>query len=216
MGFEEEKRLAAHASAQLVRDGMRVGLGTGSSVAFLLHELARLAPRAHYVATSPRTHLAATELGIVVEPFDTFDHLDLAIDGADQIAEDGWIIKGGGGAHVREKIVAACAERFVVIADSSKLVSTLHAPVPLELLAFGLEATRRHLGQTTLRDAPLSPDGGVICDYYGEIEDPSTLASWLSSVPGVVGRGLFAPSLVSEVLVGVGDHVRSITSGGVS
>ena len=112
---------------------MRVGLGTGTTVAYLLEAVARRKPRAVFVASSPRTEVAAQSLGLRVQSFDDVDRLDLAIDGADQIAPDGWLIKGGGGAHTREKIVAASAERFVVIADATKLVSALHAPVPLEL-----------------------------------------------------------------------------------
>ncbi len=129
-----------------------MGLGTGTTVAFLLEAIARRGVRARYVATSPETASAARSLGITVETFDDLDELDLAIDGADQIAPDGWLIKGRGGAHLREKIVAAAATRFVVIADSSKPVTTLHAPVPLELRPFGLRATLRELGAVTLRD----------------------------------------------------------------
>ncbi|MGA2970047.1 MAG: ribose 5-phosphate isomerase A, partial [Acidimicrobiales bacterium] len=135
MNVEEEKQLAAHAAADMVETGMRVGLGTGSTVAYLLVELARRNLKAVHVATSPRTAEAARALGILVEPFNVLDRLDLCIDGADQIATSGWLIKGGGGAQTREKIVAASAERFIVIADSTKLVDQLHPPVPLELLA---------------------------------------------------------------------------------
>jgi ribose 5-phosphate isomerase A len=202
MGVEEEKQLAATAAAQLVEAGMRVGLGTGSTVAYLLPELARRKVPAVYVATSPQTEQAARALGLALQPFDRVNQLDLAIDGADQICADGWLIKGGGGAHTREKIVAACADRFVVIADSSKLVDTLHEPVPLELLA------------TTLRDVTLSPDGGLIADYHGDIGDPEQLARWLADTPGVLGHGLFNPQLVSDVLVGVGGTVQRSPSGG--
>jgi ribose 5-phosphate isomerase A len=214
MNVEEEKQLAAAAAAEMVETGMRVGLGTGSTVAYLLVELARRNLKAVHVATSPRTADAARALGIVVEPFNVLDRLDLCIDGADQISPNGWLIKGGGGAQTREKVVAASANRFIVIADSTKLVDHLHAPVPLELLAFGLESTLRLLGNTTLRDAEHSPDGGVICDYHGDVSDPATLAQWLSSTPGVIGHGLFAPGLVSEVLVGTGNTVQRSTSGG--
>ena len=119
---EDEKRLAAEASAELVEDGMTVGLGTGSTVAYLLPALARRELDLRCVATSPRTEKAATALGLAVEPFDTIDRFDMTIDGADQIAPDGWLVKGGGAAHTREKLVAAAADRFVVIADSSKPV----------------------------------------------------------------------------------------------
>ena len=111
------------------------------------------------------------ELDISVEPF-TFDRLDLAIDGADQINPEGWLVKGGGAAHTREKLVAASAQRFVVIADSTKAVVELHAPVPLELLAFGIESTLERLGDVRIRGVPPSPDGGVIADFFGPFADP--------------------------------------------
>jgi ribose 5-phosphate isomerase A len=211
MDVEEEKRLAAIAAAELVKDGMHVGLGTGSTVAYLLPELARLAPDALYVATSPNTEELARALGLNIKPFDTLARLDLAIDGADQIAADGWLVKGGGGAHTREKIVANCADHFVVIADSTKLVDHLHGPVPVELLTFGLNATLRHLEPTVLRGVTLSPDGGLIGDYQGDASQPAALARWFEATPGVVGHGLFAPDLVSQVLVGRGNDVQRTT-----
>jgi ribose 5-phosphate isomerase A len=213
---DTEKRLAASAASELVRDGMRVGLGTGTTVDHLLGAIAQRAPRAVYVATSPRTELAARKLGLHVEGFDEIERLDLAIDGADQIAPDGWLIKGGGGAHTREKIVAAAAERFVVIADATKLVDVLKGPVPLELSAFGLAATLAHLAECRVRDWPLSPDGGVIADYVGSVAVPQKLAEFLSATPGVIAHGLFSPTLVSEILVGVGDRVQRTIIGGTS
>ena len=197
-----EKGLAAEAAAELVRDGMRVGLGTGSTVAYLLGALGRRRPRATYVASSPATEAAAREVGLDVTSFDQIEALDLAIDGADQVATDLWLVKGGGGAHTREKVVAASAERFVVIVDSTKLVARLRAPVPVEILAFGAEATLKRLAPATRRDGPASPDGGVIVDYLGEFDDAAALATRLSATAGVVEHGLFAPHLVAEVLVG--------------
>jgi len=135
---ESEKQLAATKAAILVHEGMRVGLGTGSTVAYFIGALAQRRVKVVLVATSPASEQAAKALGLEVEPFDESGRLDLAIDGADQITSDGWLVKGAGGALTREKIVAASADRFVVIADSTKLVESLHAPVPLELLAFGL------------------------------------------------------------------------------
>jgi ribose 5-phosphate isomerase A len=210
VGVEQEKRLAAEQAAALVEDGMRVGLGTGSTVAYLLPLLAARRLTLRCVATSPRTEEAARKLGLAVEPFAMLDRLDIAIDGADQIAPDGWLVKGGGAAHTREKIVAAAADRFVVIASSDKAVAALHPPVPLELLAFGLESTLRALHPVALRDVPRSPDGGVIADYQRPIGDPAGLASTLSTTPGVVEHGLFPPRLVSEILVGRGDQVERI------
>jgi ribose 5-phosphate isomerase A len=207
---EREKRLAAEAAAELVEDGMTVGLGTGSTVAFLLPALAARGLSLRCVATSPQTERAARELGLAVEPFELLDRLDLAIDGADQIAPDRWLVKGGGAAHTREKIVAAAADRFVVVASSDKLVEAIRPPIPLELLAYGLAATLRALGHAELRDVPPSPDGGVIADYVGEVDDPARLAARLSATPGLVDHGLFAPELVSDVLIGRGDQIEPI------
>src|ERR1700752_2410650 len=125
---EREKRAAAEAAAELVEDGMVVGLGTGSTVAHLLPALAARELDLRCVATSPATEREAREVGFRVEPFDGLDELDIAIDGADQVAPNGWLVKGGGGAHLREKIVAAAAERFVVIVSSQKMVHRLSGP----------------------------------------------------------------------------------------
>lgn len=211
---ETEKRVAAEAAAELVEDGMAVGLGTGSTVAFLLSALAARGLSIHCVSTSPGTERQARELGIDVGPFEGIDRLDIAIDGADQVTPDGWLIKGGGGAHTREKIVAAAADRFVVIADSSKPVESLSPPVPLELASFGLAATLSELGEAELRDVPESPDGGLIADYRGPVGDPAELGAWFASIPGVVEHGLFPPQLVSEVIVGRGATAESRTPGG--
>jgi len=205
-----EKRLAAEAAADLVESGMRVGLGTGSTVAFLLEALAARDRRIRCVATSVQTEQRAVALGISVEPFDSFDRLDLAIDGADQIAPDGWLVKGGGAAHTREKIVAAAADRFVVIASSDKPVDSLGPPIPLELLAFGLQATLLAVGRVELRDVPPSPDGGAIADYLGPVDDPQALAARLDATPGIVAHGLFPPALVHEILVARGDRVQRL------
>jgi ribose 5-phosphate isomerase A len=207
---DREKRAAAEAAAQLVEDGATVGLGTGSTVAHLLPALAARGLTLRCVATSDDTERRARELGLAVEPFDALDRLDVAIDGADQVTPDGWLIKGGGGAHVREKVVAAAADRFVVIVSSDKACERLRPPVPLEILAFGAASTLRRLGDVRLRpDTPPSPDGGLIADWHGaEIEDPAALAARLDGTPGVLGHGLFPPEMVSDVLVARGDEVE--------
>jgi ribose 5-phosphate isomerase A len=209
--IEREKRAAAEAAAELVTEGMRVGLGTGSTIAWLLPVLAARAVKdVVYVATSPATEQVAREHGLDVRSFTSFGRLDLAIDGADQIAPTGWLVKGGGGAHTREKVVAAAAERFVVIASSNKLVAALAPPIPLELLRFGLESTLRLLEPVALRSTSPTPDRGLLADYLGPVEDPDQLATRLSLTPGVVEHGLFPPELVSDVLVGHGDSVEPI------
>jgi ribose 5-phosphate isomerase A len=206
-----EKKLAAEAAAQLVEDGMVVGLGTGSTVAYLLPALAVRGLDLRCVATSPATEHLARDLGIKVEPFRgamALARLDVAIDGADQVAPSGWLVKGGGAAHTREKAVAAAAERFIVIVSSDKLVERLAPPVPLELLEFGLAATLERLGDVELRDVPASPDGGVIADYTGALDDRDEVAARLSATVGLVEHGLFPPSLVSDVIIGRGAEVE--------
>jgi ribose 5-phosphate isomerase A len=210
LGVEEEKRLAAEAAAELIEGGMTVGLGTGSTVAYLLPALARRRLSLRCVATSPRTEQAAIALGIAVEAFEGVDRLDVAIDGADQVSPDGWLVKGGGGAHTREKLVAVTATRFVVIVDSTKVVGELHPPVPLELLSFGLSSTLARLKHAELRDWPASPDGGRIADFRGEIGDRHLLSDRLSTTPGVVEHGLFPPELVDRVLVGRQNTVETM------
>ena len=202
MSIEREKQVAAEAAAELVQNGMTVGLGTGSTVAYLLPALAKRSLSIVCAATSPRTEHAARELGLRIEDVTSIDRFDITI--------DGWLVKGGGGAHTREKIVAAAADQFVVIADSSKPVPALHAPVPLELLSFGLRATMRRVSPASLRDVPMSPDGGVIADYHGPVDDPAALAVRLSSTPGVVEHGLFPPQLVATVLIGRGESADRI------
>jgi ribose 5-phosphate isomerase A len=214
---DHEKRVAAEAAAELVEDGMSVGLGTGSTVAHLLPALARRGLDLRCVATSPRTGLLARQVGLRLERFATVEHLDIALDGADQVAPDGWMVKGGGGAHTREKLVATAADRFVVIVDSTKLVPRLRSPVPLELLRFGLASTIRRLaaiGPVRRRDVRRSPDGGVLCDYMGDVADPRWLAGSLSAVPGVIEHGLFPPELVAEFVVGRGGRAERHRVGG--
>ena len=207
--LDAEKRAAAVAAAALVPDGALVGLGTGSTVAHFVPALAARGLRLRCVATSAATETQAAAEGIAVEPFKgALDHLDLAVDGADQVSPDLWLVKGGGGAHTREKIVAAAAARFVVIVSSDKLVDRIGPPIPLEILSFGLPATLRRIGElgpVRVRQAPPTPDGGVVADFLGEVEDPAALAARLSAVPGIVDHGLFPPGLVSEVLIGRAD-----------
>ncbi len=237
------KEAAARAAAELVRDGMAVGLGTGTTVAYLLAALgerARELTRARCVATSPATAQVARELGLNVHELDEVGELDVAIDGADQVDPGCWLVKGGGGAHTREKIVAAAAARFVVIVSAEKLIPRLTPPVPLEVLRFGVQRTLAAVGDARLREtnggadggddvggvgspggggargggrAAVSPDGNLLADYHGPVEDPRELAQRLSATPGVVEHGLFAPELVSEVLIAGGNGVSRRVGG---
>ena len=206
-GNEAEKQSAARAAAALVRDGDLVGLGSGSTVAHLFPALAARGLAIRCVAASPSSEQAARAVGLEVVPFEELARLDVASDGADQITRDGWLIKGGGAAHTREKIVAAAADRFIVIGGAEKLVDALEPPIPLELLEFGLAATLAALQPVTLRDVPRSPDGGIIADYHGPIEVPAQLAARLSATPGVVDHGLFPPELTSTAIIARGEGI---------
>jgi ribose 5-phosphate isomerase A len=186
----------------MIEDGMRVGLGTGTTVAHLLPAIAERGLRGlRCVATSPKTEQAALDLGLKVEELDDVEILDIAIDGADQIDPSAWLIKGGGGAQTREKIVAAAAKTFVVIASEDKSVKQLSPPVPLELIRFGVRSTLARLAEARLRDAAESPDGGLIADYLGLVGDPRELSARLSATPGVIEHGLFGPEMVSMILI---------------
>ena len=212
---EREKQVAGEAAAELAESGMTVGLGTGSTATYFVEALAARRLDIRCVATSLATEQHARSLGLDVVRFEGPDspaRLDLAVDGADQVARDGWVVKGGGGAHTREKLVAVAADRFVVIVSSDKVVERVTAPIPLELLSFGLGATLARLGSVELRGAPPTPDGGVLADWIGAVDDPAELAQQLAATPGVVEHGLFPPELVTEVIVGRGDAVERLVT----
>ena len=159
----------------------------------------------------------AHNLGLATQPFDLLERLDMAVDGADQVAPDLWLVKGGGGAHTREKIVAMASAWFAVIVSTDKLVERLRPPVPIEVFRFGIAATVKRLsdlGPVEIRESPPTPDGNALVDLLGGLEDPRSLASELDAIPGVVGHGLFPSELVSEVIVGRADgSVERLSAG---
>jgi ribose 5-phosphate isomerase A len=201
--FARERREAAEIAAQLIEPHMRVGLGSGVTVEAFLPALARRRLGGlRCVATSLRTQRLAVELGIAVEPFTALERLDVAVDWADQIAPDGWIIKGGHGAHLREKVVAAASARYVVIASSEKLVDRLAPPIPVEILSFGVRSTLNILRTARIRaGARPTADSGILADVCEDFDDPAVLAARLDSTPGVVGHGLFDPELVHDFVI---------------
>jgi ribose 5-phosphate isomerase A len=216
---ETLKRQAAERAAALVRPGMRLGLGTGSTAAHFVDcvgELARKAVDVICVPTSERTRLQAESLGLRLSTLDETPELDLTVDGADEFDSKLRLIKGGGGAHLREKIVAAASKRMVVITDASKEVAQLGKfKLPVEADRFGLIATQRHIedaarkngcpGPIVLRkvgDADFLTDGGHAifdCDLRA-IPDPEALAAALNAIPGVIEHGLFI-GLASAIIV---------------
>lgn len=205
---EGEKAVAAAAAAALVDDAMTVALGSGTTVARIAAALGERGSRASFAVASPATERVALAAGLrLVDPARTAGY-DLALDGADQVDPRGWAIKGGGGAHTRERILIAAAERFVCVVGSGKLVDRLTRAVPLELQPFGLAATLRRLPGARLRDAPATVDGGRLADLDVALDDPRALAVRLDATAGVVDHGLFAPELLDELLIASGTEVE--------
>nr|WP_249782139.1 MULTISPECIES: ribose-5-phosphate isomerase RpiA [unclassified Bradyrhizobium] len=226
--MDQLKRQAAARALEEVRDGMQLGLGTGSTAKHfveLLGERVAAGLKVIGVPTSEATRADAERCGVKLTTLDEIDHLDLTIDGADEIDPELNLIKGGGGALLREKIVAAASDRMIVIADDSKWVPTLGKfPLPIEVIPFGLGATRRAIekafaecgvsGQMAVRKAKggakdghvFVTDGGhwIVDAQLGRITDPPGLAKALSAIPGVVEHGLFIGLASSAVLAGGG------------
>jgi ribose 5-phosphate isomerase A len=216
------KRQAAARALESVRDGMKLGLGTGSTAKHfvdLLGERVRAGLKVVGVPTSEATRIQAAECGIPLTTLDDVDRLDLTVDGADEIDPALNAIKGGGGALLREKIVAAASDRMIVIADDTKWVDALgRFPLPVEVIPFGLAATRRAIagafaqsgvsGQMVLRKGRdghvFVTDGGhwIIDAHLGRIEDAPRLAGLLNPIPGVVEHGLFIGLASTAILAG--------------
>lgn len=208
---DQLKRAAAMRAASLVTDGMRLGIGTGSTAALFvtaLGERVRAGLKVVGVPTSEATRIQATAEGIPLTTLDEMPELDLTIDGADEIDDELRLIKGGGAAHLREKIVAAASARMLVIADGSKHVPVLgRFPLPIEVVPFGLKATETAVAKLlksqglpddlrlrkTASGAPLVTDGGhfILDAHLGRIDRPEALADALNRIPGVVEHGLF-------------------------
>jgi ribose 5-phosphate isomerase A len=219
--IDRQKQAAGAAAALEIRDGMTVGLGTGSTAA---HFVAALALRAQAegldlrcVSTSKATAEQANGLGLTVVPLDDVEWIDITVDGADEIGPGLCLIKGGGAALLREKLVWESSRRCIVIADAAKVVATLGAfPLPVEVVAFGHTATARRIRDAALRlglaveprlrmrdGFPVQTDSGqLIYDLAcGALPDPSALAGALKSITGVIDHGLFL-GLADEALVG--------------
>jgi len=227
MDSDQQKRAAAARAVEFVRPGMRLGLGTGSTAKHLvdlLGERVRGGLDIVAVPTSEATHQQAVSCGIPLTTLDETPALDLTIDGADEISPDLTLIKGGGGALLREKIVASASARMIVIADESKCVDVLgRFPLPVEIAPFGAGATRLAVqavlraqpGMLTLRKSKdghaFVTDGGhfIVDAALGRIEDPREVARALSAVPGVMEHGLFV-GMASTAVIGGPDGVRIV------
>jgi len=222
MSTDELKRAAAARALDYVSDGMKLGLGTGSTAKHfveLLGERVRSGLHVVGVPTSEATRVDAERCGIPLTTLDDVDRLDLTVDGADEIDPSLSLIKGGGGALLREKIVATASDRMIVISDDTKWVQTLgRFPLPIEVIPFGLAATRRAIvaafdaaavnGEITIRTGAdghaFVTDGGhwIVDARLGTIPDPERLAWLLSPIPGVVEHGLFIGLASTAIIAG--------------
>jgi ribose 5-phosphate isomerase A len=224
MNADAQKRAAAARAVEFVRPGMKLGLGTGSTAKHfveLLGERVKAGLDVVGVPTSEATRADAQRCGVPLTNLDDTPALDLTVDGADEIGPDLTLIKGGGGALLREKIVAAASARMVVIADETKWVPVLgRFPLPIEVLPFGLGATRRAIeavlaalglsGSLALRRGkdghPFVTDGGhwIVDAALGRISEPKVLADRLVAIPGVMEHGLFIGMAQTAILAGAG------------
>jgi ribose 5-phosphate isomerase A len=229
MDIEAQKRVAAARAVEFVRSGMRLGLGTGSTARHfveLVGERVRAGLDIVAVPTSQATHADAQRFGIPLTTLEEVSELDLTVDGADEIGPDLVLIKGGGGALLREKIVAGASARMIVIADESKCVDTLgRFPLPIEVAPFGVAATLRELERAIAdgrqaaslnlrkgRDGhAFVTDGGhwIIDATLGRIDDPAAMAHALCGIPGVMEHGLFI-DLAQMAIVAGPDGVKVI------
>ena len=214
----EAKEAAGRQAATYVEDGMRVGLGTGSTVRHTTISLGERGADVVCTATSVDTEELAASVGLEVVSPDELGQLDIAIDGADEVDRAFNLTKGGGGAHTREKLVAQMSPRFIVVVDESKLCDHLGAfGTPLEVLPFapGVVTIRvEHLGASTVstRDHP-SDNGNLLMDAaFGTIADPASLARDLEQIPGIVEHGLFLADMVERVVVAGTDGVRELVN----
>jgi ribose 5-phosphate isomerase A len=224
------KAAAAKVALSYVEDGMKLGIGTGSTAEAFIHQLAEKlgeGMRVTGVPTSERTARLCVELGVPLASLDEMPRLDLAIDGADEIDPQLNLTKGGGGALLREKIVARASARFIVIADESKLVPALGAfPLPIEVNTFGIEATRYGIrdvyaslgysGELRLRvrdGEPFETDSGhyILDASFGHISNPKALSDALLAVPGVVEHGMFIGMTSVAIVAGKGE-VKTLTA----
>jgi ribose 5-phosphate isomerase A len=219
MDADAQRKAAGERAAQFVRDGMTIGYGTGRAANAALEAVARRKLRVRGVPTSQKTAELCGRLGLAMVSLDDCPHLDLVLDGADEVDPRGQVLKGGGGAHVREKLVALAASRRIIIIEEAKLVPRLGATrgVPVEVVAFGWKGTLSRVAAllpgATRREGVASDNGGVILDApLPPDADLREVARALKEIPGVVDHGLFL-DLAPTVVVGGASGVRLISGG---
>ncbi|RYF87555.1 MAG: ribose-5-phosphate isomerase RpiA [Chitinophagaceae bacterium] len=214
----DAKKIAAEKAADYVKGNMTVGLGTGSTVFYAIHKLGEMVKnglKIMTVSSSVQSEKIARELNIPTVGFEKIQAIDIYIDGADEVDQNHYLIKGGGGALLREKIIAFHSHRYIVVADESKMVKQLGKfPLPVEVVPFALSLTLSAIAklgaEVVVRQKDgkdfISDNGNLIADcHFGSIPDPGQLNQSLHMIPGVVETGIFLNSLVSEVVVGYND-----------
>ena len=218
MTQDEQKRAAAEAAIQYVPAGCIVGVGTGSTANYFIDELAKIKHKIEgAVASSDATAKRLKSHDIEVHDLNNVVDLPVYVDGADEITEHLHMIKGGGGALTREKIVAAVARKFICITDQSKLVNVLgNFPLPIEVIPMARSYVAREIvllgGQPALRQGFVTDNGNVILDVHGlQIMNPVELEATLNQITGIVTNGLFARRSANILLLGTDNGVRTIT-----
>lgn len=211
MEVDKWKKIAAEEAVKSVKDGMAVGLGTGSTAKYVIESIGELGLKVTGVPTSKATERLAEKAGIrLVEPNDV-KGVDIAIDGADQVGPEKDLIKGGGGALTREKIVAGMAQKFIVVVDETKIVPYFSFPVAVEVLDFNLNGCKRALeklgASASVRmkgEKRFKTDNGnrILDCKFGNIQDPAWMEKRINNIPGVIENGIFPHIYVSEVIVG--------------
>ena len=215
--MEKLKKVAAHQAVSYIEDGMVVGLGTGSTAAYAIEKLGEMVKDGLEIIgipTSVATENMAKKAGISVSTLNEYPYVDITIDGADQVDTNLNLIKGGGGALLREKMVASCSEKEIIIVDESKIVERFSFPLPVEVVKFGWKATTKKLANLgfmpSLRENFVTDNGNYILDCkYASIENAKEMEREINSIPGVVENGLFI-DLATEIIIGTPQGARTI------
>ena len=215
--MEKLKKIAAYQAVSYIEDGMVVGLGTGSTTAYAIEKLGEMVKDGLEIIgipTSVATENMAKKAGISVSTLNEYPYVDITIDGADQVDSNLNLIKGGGGALLREKMVASCSEKEIIIVDESKIVERFSFPLPVEVVKFGWKATTKKLANLgfmpSLRENFVTDNGNYILDCkYASIENTKEMEREINSIPGVVENGLFI-ELATEIIIGTPQGARTI------
>jgi len=210
--MEELKKIAAYEAVKKVRDGMVIGLGTGSTAKYAILKMGEESFDIVGIPTSRESERIARQVGIEIGDINDYEHIDLTIDGADEIDKEINLIKGGGGALLREKIVASCSKKEIIIADERKLVDKFSFPLPVEVVKFGWRRTAdklRKLGfEPKIRKGFVTDNGNYILDCkYKSLENLEEIEEKINDLPGVVENGLFI-RLATEVIVGTKNGIK--------